>query len=851
MLQRTKRLRVEPLEDRRLLSVAAIGDAFTANSQTSGDQLTFGQARAPSVASDSDGDYVAVWSSQEAAGSGFDVYGQLFDSTGAAVGSEFRVNETTISEQKFAAVAMDDDGDFVVTWSSLWQDGGLYGTYARCYDASGAALGGEFRVNETTADNQNFSAVAMDADGDFTVAWTSTDQDGDRTGVFARRYTADGTAISDEIAVNTTTTGNQRYPVIGSDSVGGTVVVWTSDGQDGSSGGIFAQRLASNGEPIGAEFQVNTTTDGNQQLPSVAMSPGGNFLVAWQAFDLTDGEWKAYVQAFDASGTAVGSETVAGEGRHVSATIGDLGDFVVAWEAPSASEPSRKEIHVQHFDPLGFSGRRRPWRYHTEDASLTAPSIAMQGNEAVILWTANRDDGQGSDVLRTAGPINAWREPLTSPQPSPYPGDARPSTRTSRSRLPCRPAIRMCLSKLSPTPSQGIRQIGATIDPATGQFEWTPDETAGGQSFDIVVRVTDAGTPALSAQGTFQITVNEVNQAPVLATVDDLTVSEGDLVSLDFTATDADEPAQTLTYAIDPGSPAEATFDTATGQFRWTPGESDGGAQYTITVTATDNGTPALSDFTSVTITVGEVNSAPTITDPGQQLLEMGETLSLPLEASDIDQPPNTLTWSLDAGAPVAVVLDSNTGQLAWTPTATDGPGAHTIPIRVTDDGSPNESATLSLEVVVEATMLDKPADQTIDEETELTAQALLTAPYDQATGLTFSLDAGSPAGATIDPLTGLIAWTPTEQQGPRRVHRDRSRYRRYRLGLHRCRVVHRDGSRSQRGAPIGSIHRHHRGRRRYLLFAPESKRPRRGNASVLGHNKRATTGGCRFRHES
>src|SRR5688500_1588143 len=94
-----------------------------------------------------------------------------------AAGPEFRVNSFTNSNQATAAVAADGDGDFVVAWTSSGQDGSAYGVYAQRYAAGGAALGAEFRVNTTTAFVQRHPAVAMDADGDFVVAWESRAQD--------------------------------------------------------------------------------------------------------------------------------------------------------------------------------------------------------------------------------------------------------------------------------------------------------------------------------------------------------------------------------------------------------------------------------------------------------------------------------------------------------------------------------------------------------------------------------------------------------------------------------------------------------------------------------------------------
>ena len=146
-------------------------------------------------------------------------------------------------------------GDFVVTWSSLFQDGGGYGVYARRYNAAGVAQGGEFRVNQEALGNQNFSSVAMDEDGDFVIVWTSADQDGDKTGVYARCYNhSDGTAagsMGNEFRINTTTQGNQRQADVSMDAAGNFFVVWNSQDQDGSGGGIYGRRYQFDSTPLG------------------------------------------------------------------------------------------------------------------------------------------------------------------------------------------------------------------------------------------------------------------------------------------------------------------------------------------------------------------------------------------------------------------------------------------------------------------------------------------------------------------------------------------------------------------------------------------------------------------------
>ena len=90
------------------------------------------------------------------------------------------------------------NGDIVAIWGSNWQDGSGRGLYAQRFDAFGAALGAEFRINTPTfADQQNHAVTALDGGG-FVVAWESWGQDGGRL-VYAQVYGADGTTVGDVV----------------------------------------------------------------------------------------------------------------------------------------------------------------------------------------------------------------------------------------------------------------------------------------------------------------------------------------------------------------------------------------------------------------------------------------------------------------------------------------------------------------------------------------------------------------------------------------------------------------------------------------------------------------------------
>jgi hypothetical protein len=313
-----------------------IGPEFRINTYTTGGQGS------QSVAGP--GDFLVVWTSPHD-GSAGGVFGQRYAATGAPLGLEFRVNTHTTFGQGEPAVASDSLGNFVVVWSSLGQDAqSSFGVFGQRYSSSGIPLGTEFRVNTYTTSNQIRPSIAANSSGDFVVVWASQFQDGSDFGMFGQRYASSGVALGSEFRVNTYTT-NFQYGSFSSsvavDSTGNFVVVWESFGQDGSNSGVFGQRYASSGSPLGPEFRVNTYTTSQQNRPSVAADASGNFVVVWDAYSQIAAGDDVFGQRYASSGAPLGPEfrvnAFTSFDQLTPAVSADLsGNFVVVWQSGGA-----------------------------------------------------------------------------------------------------------------------------------------------------------------------------------------------------------------------------------------------------------------------------------------------------------------------------------------------------------------------------------------------------------------------------------------------------------------------------------------------------------------------------------
>jgi hypothetical protein len=182
------------------------GTEFQVNTYTTGTQYL------RAVASNASGNFVVVWNDFAGQdGSQGGVFGQRFDSGGSPAGTEFQVNTYTTYVQTGPAVASDASGSFVVVWTDYsGQDGSGGGVFGQRFDSGGSPAGTEFQVNTYTTYIQGYStSVASDGAGDFVVVWTSGyNQDGSDYGMFGQRLCSDANTnlICDSAETTTTTT---------------------------------------------------------------------------------------------------------------------------------------------------------------------------------------------------------------------------------------------------------------------------------------------------------------------------------------------------------------------------------------------------------------------------------------------------------------------------------------------------------------------------------------------------------------------------------------------------------------------------------------------------------------------
>jgi len=204
---------------------------------------------------------------------------RLLAADGTPTSGELDVAEFN-SKQLDPVPAVGRDGTLFFAWIDFNGKGGVgNGTsvLGRCFDPDGNPTGPEFMVNQTNPGEQREARTAADHVGRFLVVWQDQQLDADGRDIYARTYSSQGLPLSNEWQVNSTTAGDQVSPEAHFDWVGNAVIVW----QDNSAfvGAIKAQRYDPQGQPLGGEFTVNQTMNGSQGSADVALDWAGESCV--------------------------------------------------------------------------------------------------------------------------------------------------------------------------------------------------------------------------------------------------------------------------------------------------------------------------------------------------------------------------------------------------------------------------------------------------------------------------------------------------------------------------------------------------------------------------------------------
>ncbi|UWQ19687.1 hypothetical protein K3551_18070 (plasmid) [Jannaschia sp. M317] len=205
-----------------------------------------------------------------------DIRAQRFDAGANPVGPEFLVNTTTDGTQKQVDVIGLAGGGFVAVWESLVNGGtGQSGILGQRFDAGGNRLGEEFKINQSSAFFYQADVIDL-ANGGFAVTWMSggefvNGQNVVPQGHYVRIYDAAGTALDDEMLVNTDRSTNIRVSEIAELASGDLMLAFISRAGDADGADVLVQRIGRFGEIEGtAGDDLLTGAAGDDRIQGLA-----------------------------------------------------------------------------------------------------------------------------------------------------------------------------------------------------------------------------------------------------------------------------------------------------------------------------------------------------------------------------------------------------------------------------------------------------------------------------------------------------------------------------------------------------------------------------------------------------
>lgn len=250
-----------------------------------------------------------VITNEQSDGSGTGVFATLYARNGSVRVNTFRVNDITLNDQKASAIGIDANGNFAIAWMSF--ENNQWNTYVKQYTANGVARTSATKINTTSATLQARS-IAIDTAGNVIVSgWVHLGQG--NVDVWMRRISSSGALLGSQVAVNTYTTGAQPGGTSAINSSNSLVIVWSSFGQDGNGASVYGQKFNPDGSRAGTPFRISQTLSDEEPAPVVGMADDGSFVVTWYVDKRRTSPGSlatTYSRQFRADTTPVDTETI-------------------------------------------------------------------------------------------------------------------------------------------------------------------------------------------------------------------------------------------------------------------------------------------------------------------------------------------------------------------------------------------------------------------------------------------------------------------------------------------------------------------------------------------------------------
>jgi VCBS repeat-containing protein len=261
-----------------------------------------------------------------------------------------------------------------------------------------------------------------------------------------------------------------------------------------------------------------------------------------------------------------------------------------------------------------------------------------------------------------------------------------------------------------------------TFAMANAGLKFTPslNSTASG-SFDVEPSLNGTTVSLQGSKATATITVNAVNDAPVItegATASVTCSEDNSPTAFSLTLNVTDVEGNTITWSVSSAASHGTAIATGTGTSKaisYIPAANyNGSDSFIVTVSDGNGGT----DDITVNVTISAVNDAPVITEGGTTSVTCSEdnsptAFSLTLNATDADG--NTITWSVSSLASHGTATASGTGTskaISYIPTANyNGSDSFVITVSDGNGGTDNITVNVTISAVNDAPVLTEPSD--------------------------------------------------------------------------------------------------------------------------------------------